>query len=479
MNKKQKGSALAYGLIIIAVTSTILVSMIQYSASQTRFGINRVERENAFQIAEAGIYYYRWYLAHQVSGKTAQQIKDFWQNEHPYGVDAPFEQDYFDPEGGKIGAYSIEVEAPDPSSTIVMVKSTGWTDKDPSVKRTIQARFRRPSWSEYAVLADDVMRFGSGTQVFGKIHSNYGIHFDGVANNIISSSVYSYVDPDYGGTTRQFGVYTRISPADPTNPVSPQEPPVRTDVFQAGRQFPLPTADFNGILSDLNYMKTQAQLSGRYFDDSDYGRRIILKSNGTFDVCKVSTYDTTTYGISRYRRTTGTSTCTSCSGSCLANYPIPDNGIIFVEDNAWIEGTVSDRRVTVVAANLIGGSPANAYIGFNNILYTNFDGSDIIGIIGQKNVTVVRDSQNNLTIDAALLAQSGKVGRDHYDSSSYDKNTITINGSLATKLRYGFAYTDGRGYVNRILNFDNNLLYFPPPYFPTGTEYYIDLWDEV
>jgi hypothetical protein len=29
------------------------------------------------------------------------------------------------------------------------------------------------------------------------------------------------------------------------------------------------------------------------------------------------------------------------------------------------------------------------------------------------------------------------------------------------------------------LNFDNNLLYYPPPYFPTGTEYSIDLWDEL
>jgi hypothetical protein len=77
------------------------------------------------------------------------------------------------------------------------------------------------------------------------------------------------------------------------------------------------------------------------------------------------------------------------------------------------------------------------------------------------------------------MAQLGRVGRDYYSSHSYDKDTITINGSMATNLRYGFAYTDGTGYDNRILNFDNNLLYYPPPYFPTGTEYAIDLWDEL
>lgn len=89
----------------------------------------------------------------------------------------------------------------------------------------------------------------------------------------------------------------------------------------------------------------------------------------------------------------------------------------------------------------------------------------------------MRNAPEFLTVDAALLAQSGRVGRDHYPG--FDRNTLTINGSMATKLRYGFSYTDGTGFTNRILNYDNNLLYFPPPYFPTGTEYYIDLWDEI
>jgi hypothetical protein len=276
----------------------------------------------------------------------------------------------------------------------------------------------------------------------------------------------------------------------------------------AGRQFPLPTTDFNGVVSDLNYMKDEANTNGKYFDDSGNGQRIILKADGKFDACNVNTYDNGSYSITNYvgvvtgasgaYSSTNGNSCTAsscCSGtSCpyiqssrpnrgrcvsIKNYDIPDDSVIFVEDNAWVEGTINNKKVTIVAANLIGGSQANVYVGINDILYTNFDGSDIIGILAQKNVTVVRDSQNYLTIDAALLAQSGRVGRDYYSSHSYDKNTITINGSLATKLRYGFAYTDGTGYTNRVLNFDNNLLYFPPPYFPTGTEYYIDLWDEI
>ncbi|MDO8240761.1 MAG: pilus assembly PilX N-terminal domain-containing protein [Candidatus Moranbacteria bacterium] len=475
IKNNKKGSVLAYALVIMAIVAIISTSLLRYITSQLNFSFYRSEKEQSFQVAEAGIYFYRWYLAHQVSGKTAQQIKTFWQSGNPYGVNTPYEAEFFDPEGGAIGKYKIQVDAPDLDSTIVMVKSTGWTYKDPDVKRVVQARFRRPSWSEFAVAANDVMRFGAGTEVYGKIHSNNGIRFDGVAHNIVSSSMDKYDDPDHSGGN-EFGVHTHISPTDS---LPPNAVPQRADVFQAGRQFPLPVIDFNGILSDLNNIKTESKIAGHglYFDQTGGGRRIILKNNGTFDVCTVDTYSSSSYSISKYKRTSGGGTCDTCSGQCLKNYVMPTNGVIFVEDNIWVEGTVNNSRVTIVAANLIGGTKANIYIGDNNLVYTNFDGKDIIGLIAQQNVSVVLNSQTNLTIDAALLAQSGRVGRDYY--SGNHKNSITVNGSIATNLRYGFAYTDGTGYTTRVLNFDNNLLYYPPPYFPTGTEYSIDLWDEL
>lgn len=472
----KKGSALAYALVIMAIVAIILTSLLQYISSQLRFSYSRGDREQAFQVAESGVYFYRWYLAHEVSGKTAQQIKAFWQDSNPYGVNTPYEAEFFDLEGGAIGKYQLQVQAPDLDSTIVMVKSTGWTYKDPNIKRTVQARFRRPSWSEFAVAANDVMRFGIGTEVYGKIHSNDGIRFDGIAHNIVSSSKDKYDDPDHAGDN-EFGVHTHINPVDP---LPPTVVPQRTDVFIAGRQFPLPVIDFNGILSDLNNIKIESKIAGHglYFDETGGGRRIILKTDGTFDMCTVHTYSYSSYDITKYKKVLNSNkTCSTCSGDCLETHTIPNNGVIFVEDNVWIEGTINNARVTIVAANLNNGTPANIYMGNNNLVYTNFDGKDIIGLIAQQNLSVILNSQTNLTIDAALLAQSGRVGRDYY-AGNY-KDSITVNGSIATNLRYGFAYTDGTGYDTRILNFDNNLLYFPPPYFPTGTEYSIDLWDEL
>ena len=92
-------------------------------------------------------------------------------------------------------------------------------------------------------------------------------------------------------------------------------------------------------------------------------------------------------------------------------------------------------------------------------------------------------SDNNLRIDAAVIAQNGRVGRYFYNSncSSYSvRSTLTLWGMIATNLRYGFAYTDGTGYQTRNINYDASLLYGPPPNFPLTSDQYVTLtWQEI
>ncbi len=83
-----------------------------------------------------------------------------------------------------MGTYRIKVVPPSVGSTIVTVESTGEMSRFPGHTRTIKVRFRRPSWSEYTVIANDNMRFGQGTEVYGKVESNLGIRFDGTAHNM-------------------------------------------------------------------------------------------------------------------------------------------------------------------------------------------------------------------------------------------------------------------------------------------------------
>lgn len=238
---KPNAFIVAYALVAAAVVITLLGGLLVFVTSSQRRSSDEISRQQALQIAESGIYFYKWYLAHNLDGKNAQQIKDFWDSGVAYGVSAPYEQEVADKDGTPAGRYQIETIAPESNSTIVTVTSSGWTYRHPEIVRSIKVRFRRPSWSEYSVLANDFMRFGTGTSVFGPIHSNNGIRFDGFANNVITSSVEEYNDPDHSGGN-EFGVHTHIAPIDPLPPAAV---PNRTDVFAAGREFPVALIDFN------------------------------------------------------------------------------------------------------------------------------------------------------------------------------------------------------------------------------------------
>jgi hypothetical protein len=474
---KKKGSALVYALVIMTVVMILLVSLLDYISAQLRFSINRVEKEKAFQAAEAGVYYYRWYLAHETSGKTALEINNFLQTGGPLGF-SPAETDY-----AGIGAYQLTITPPDPGSTTILIQSVGWSNRVPDMKRTISVRFRRPSWSEYTFLSNSFMNFGDQAEVYGKVHSNDGIRFDGLAHNTVSSLLPRFNDPTYGGNRKQFGVHTTVNPADPIAPTYPWAEgtvPSRPDVFMGGREFPVSEVSFTGITTDLSNMMTKAKAGyGKYFDATGLGRRIILKSNGTYDICTVDTANSNTHAISKYRKTSGSGTCNNCSGDCLANYPIVDDGVIFVENNAWVEGAINNRRVTIVAANLSGGgNQRDIYIGIsnNNLRYAAYDCENMLGLVAQRDLLVLNDCPSNFIVDGALLAQTGLVGIN--DNGFSGKTSLTFNGAIASYLQPFFQHGNS-GFAVRVYNFDNNLLYCPPPYFPTGTEYTIDLWEEL
>ncbi len=503
--KNKNGSVLAYALVITFVVLIITTSMLTYITSQIKFASHQKEKEGAFQVAEAGIHFYRWYLAHATSGKTAQQIADFWSGEDVIGKTS-YTHDY-----NGIGEYTIDlVEAPSPSSTIVIVKSVGSTYKEPNLKRTVQVRLRRPSWSEFVFLSNSFMNFGSEAEVYGKVHSNTGIRFDGIAHNMVSSLVARFDDPTYGGNRQEFGVHTTVNPADPGAPSYPWASgtvPNRPDVFMGGRSFPVSEVNFSGVTTDFSNMKSEAQAGrGRYFDNSGSGRKILLKTDGTYDVCTVNSYNNNTkaigsylgiitYASGSYAGTNGNSCSTSscCSGTscpyiqssrpargrCVTktNYNIINDGVIFIEDNAWVDGSINNKRVTIAAANISGGSPADIYIGTEstNLRVASFDCNNMIGLVAQQDVRVLGSCNDDYIVDAALLSQTGTVGIN--DNGFSGKNTLTFNGAIASYLQPYFQHGNS-GFAVRFYNFNNDLLYCPPPYFPTGTEYFIDLWEE-
>jgi hypothetical protein len=332
------------------------------------------------------------------------------------------------------------------------------------------------------VVANAAIRFGEGTEVFGLVHSNNGIRFDGLAHNVVYSSVEKYYDPDHS-SSQEFGVHTHVYPQDPYPPASV---PTRTDVFEAGRQFPVPAIDFDSITMTLSDMQSAAQEEGGFYRSNAgaLGYHVVLKTNDTFDLYKVTSLVHAPQDCDNTMDQDNWGTWSIANQQELGNYSLPENGIMFFEDDVFVDGQINTAWVTIVAAFLPDNPPFRKDITINNdLLYTNYDGQDAIGLIAQGNINVGMVSEDDLRIDAALVAQNGRVGRYYYSNScdSYGvRQKITLWGMIATNQRYGFAYTDGTGYLERSINYDGNLLYNPPPMFPLTSGQYLTLsWEET
>ncbi len=468
VNHYPRGAILILILVFSAISILLITGLANWSVTNLKLVRYKQASELAFQIAEAGVNYYRWHLAH-----APQDYQD------GTGQPGPYVHPFYDKDGNVIGQFSLEITPPPVGTTLVVITSTGSTIAYPEHKRVIKVKMAIPSLAKYAVVANADMRFGTGTEIFGPVHSNGGIRFDGLIHNLITSAKEKYDDPDHSGAN-EFGVHTHVSPVDPLPPAAV---PSRPDVFAAGRQFPSPAVDFPGLSADLAQIKTDAQASGVYLANSgSLGYHIVLKTSDTFDLYLITQLYSPGWGC--YSSQDGWGTWSIRNETWQSNNPLPANGLIFVEDNVWVSGNLQTARLTIASARFPEKPNTNTSITVNNdILYTTYDGQETLALLAQKNINIGLYSEDDLQIDGALVAKNGRVGRYYYDSScgaNYLRQKITLNGMIASNQRYGFAYTDGTGYQIRNINYDTNLLYGPPPSFPlTSDQYELLSWEEV
>ncbi|MBP9748431.1 MAG: hypothetical protein KBD17_02305 [Candidatus Pacebacteria bacterium] len=478
-NKKQvknRGSLILQAMIFGSVAIVIINALASFAATSIKLSRLTHVREQAFQSAEAGVDYYRWHLAHAVS--------DY---QDGTGAAGPYVHTLSDKDGNPIGQFSLEITPPTSGSSIVSIKSTGTSSLDSTQTRKLSTRVAMPSIAENAFAGNDNMRFGEGTVVYGPIKSNGGIRFDGYAHNIVSSATATYYDPDDAsncGGNNTYGVHTCVGTNDPAYPTTL---PNRPDVFGAGRLMSQPEIDFSGFTADIGNLKIIAQTADGFYRAAAgagfVGYHIVLKTNDTFDLYKINSWASIGSSCDDGYTTSSWSVGTQ---TLQGNYAFPTNGVIFIQDHVVIDGQVNTGRLTIVAALL--PEPASSQykniIINNDLIYTNTDGTDSIGLVAQGGVMVGLVSEDDLRIHGALMAQHNAVGRFSYNGNSSciykTRNTITLYGMIASYARYGFAYTNGTGYTNRNINYDANLLYAPPPSFPlTSNQYQILSWQEV
>ncbi|MCA9353290.1 hypothetical protein KC842_00270 [Candidatus Nomurabacteria bacterium] len=486
-SKNKKGSLLLGVVFFSAISISLVTAFIGWSVSLSRVSNTVLDKEQAFQIADAGIDYYRWHLAHDPD--------DF---QDGTGTSGPYVHVFYNRNDIAIGEFSLDITAPSEGSNLVTITSTGSIYDNPDATRSIQAKLAIPSFAQWAVVSNDNLKFDEGTEVYGPIHSNQGVRMDGIAYNIVTSSVSDYDDPDHDGDN-EFAVHTHVKPPpetgtydDALGSVAAETPPAtmadRTDVFSAGREFPTTTADFVGMSGDFSEMKTASQTNGSYLSSSGaYGYRIQLKTDGTYDLYRVAKLVQQSGSCIDPGNQDGWdlwSIKTTGGETFIDNYDVPADGIIFVEDDVWVSGQVDRYRVTIVAATFpdVPSDRKNIIIN-NDLTYTNYDGQDAIGLIAQDNINIGLRSADHLRIDGALIAQNGRIGRYYYSdqcTSYYARDELTLFGAIATYGAHEFYYDDGSGYAAISINYDSNLLYGPPPYFPLADEAYSTVsWKEV
>lgn len=451
---------LTISIIMLIVTSAII------SLAYRNFQIVKQQSNSnsALNVSEAGINYYLWHLSHN---STDYCDGNSCSGNGPYG---PYTHTYYDSFGQLAGSYDITITPPPLGGSSVSVRSVG-TSKT-GEKRTVVATLGLPSFAQYSFVSNSEAWFGSSESTSGLVHSNKGVHFDGTANGVVSSATQTYVPSScFGGNgSTENGVWGTGGP-------------------QSYWQFPVPQVDFNGITTDLNKLQIAAQTSGIYLPTtannanqvSRNGYALQLNADGTIRVGVVSSKkDSGGLNSSCAQHSAYYSLMQSVAWE-PTNRAAPANGVIFVADNVWVWGTVSNR-LTIASARLpdIGTTNTNIFLQ-NNITYTAKDGTAALGLVSQSDIVVNSSSANNLEIDGYLLSQKGRVFRPYYPSNI--ENSITTYGGIGSNSWWTWSWVGGNnqvssGYLTTNSSFDNNLALSPPPFFPETGSFAVLSWKE-
>ncbi|MBI4068378.1 hypothetical protein HY413_03145 [Candidatus Kaiserbacteria bacterium] len=487
MKKNTQGVTVMLVMVYMGVFAMVVTMLASYLLVQSNVGRAKYAREQALNIAEAGLEYYKWFLAHNPNNLT-----------NGTGQPGPYTYTVDDPEGGTIGSASISITGNSACGIVqsVDINSQGTSNADTRFKRTLIARYMRPSVAEYSNLLNANVWAGADRVITGPYFSNGGIRMDGTNNSTVRSAVSTWT------CTSSFGCSPNQSKAG---------------VWGAGSgsalwQYPVPNFDFAGIATNFATLQGYANTSGILLAPTlvkvagvqqggtfasvggtdQRGFRIVLRSDDTIDVYRV----TGTTGVQSVHVDNPTVWMNDydiiSNETYQGRYTLPSGcPLIFAQAKVWLQGVVGSK-VTVVAADV--GSYTPDIIVNNDITYNSGTGSSGLTAIAERSVLIPLVSPDTMTMRGIFVAQSGYLGRNYYTSSgshavpsaysSYvTQSQLTTFGSVVSNGRVGTKWTCGgtfcSGYNNRIDTYDRLLAFSPPPFTPNATtDFKFVMWRE-
>ncbi len=473
-------------LMVIGMMSTTLVAAIIVNQQHVR-------RDRAYTlslgVAEAGLNQYLWMVA---SGTTNEA------QEYAIAGDADADPhfevfDLTDPYDGSLqGRYAIQVTPPTAADSDVSVTVTGLSNQTVDVARTVQARIGRPAFSEYVLLVDESVYIGGPlTRVWhGKTHSNTGIRIE--TADIVDSVSSAQSTYSYSGTTKA-GVWSQDVPSG--------------DESRGFWHFPVPPIDFGTVTSDFTRLNGLSTDSGsnpyvnlEYVNPvsgQPHGWYIKLLPGSQYQVAQV----TNEYERWDYSATGNKKGGYLTYGTLYGPYAYPPNGVIYANDNVWVEGAGVEGRITIASSGQLNPSGKTAmtsiYI-IGDLTYARKDGTVAVGLIAQNNIeipmyapymksgtlgtSVSSPGTLNMEMDAAVIAQQGAEYVHRESTSGPRRNMLTIYGAVSTLLTPSRMTNSGEsygGFAQGANSYDSYLLRNPPPFFPTVGSFQILDWQEL
>lgn len=486
MRANEQGYVMILAMLVLVAAGMIAATLVM----ELSFNTEHVSRDKAFTqslaVAEAGLNQYLWMV--QSGGSSAANN---YAIPGDTGSDVHYEQfNFADPYDSSLkGTYAIRVTPPSASDSRIAVKVTGISQSPLDVPRTVFAHVGQPAFSQYLLLTNDEVWIGGPLDRIwhGKTFSNTGICIDTAnVNDTISCSNQTYTSSMFGGTHP--GVWSGSQYTVPSN-----------DPSRAYWHFPVPPISFQTVTSNFPVLSTLAVGNGvnlpystSAVHDATQGWYIKLLPNKQYQIQQV-TSEIEQANYNSGGSVGGNLTLVAPTGgvpSGILNYP--PNGVIYVNDNVWVEGTNLSGRITIACSGQLNGSgktaATNAKI-VGDLTYSAQDGTVAVGIIAQNNVEIPSYapwkksgsiSTMDMEIDGALIAQQGKEYAYAADLGGPDRDMLTIYGSVSSYTRpYRYDTGSNGGFSEGANTYDPYLLHTPPPYFPTAGSFQIMDWSEL
>jgi len=475
---------LIFGFTFLILLSSLL-SFILFQLKQAKY---ELAMEQALYVAEAGLNRYRWYIVHKSQELfNGEEIGCPPSDCHDC---SPCEYEHILPGFGVIGKYQLEVveNRPCEITTGVSVVATGWTTEFPNFQRTIRVHYIRPTVAEYSYILNHNVWAGADRIIMGPYHSNGGIRMDGSNNSLVTSEQTEWIcTSSYGCAScpdecEHIGGQGCICPGVFTTANGEEE------FFRVGASH----FDFEGITVDLGQIKGLSQPppegegKGLYFPPSgEEGYHVILKGREV-EVRKITE-------LSRVRAYTEEQDYhweySIISGEEAGiDYFLSGCGLIYIEDNVWVEGEI-EGKITLAVADLISpGKEADTWLK-DDIVYQDGNSADGFVLIGQHNTLIAPDSPDYMELNGVYVAQTGNFGMNHYTPWRYGvsakKEELKIFGSIVSNGRVGTKWTSTggvwvSGYRERINIYDPELSFDPPSFLPyISEEFRYKGWEEI